>query len=71
MSSTTAKTRVSGRSSKAPKKFGDSPIPKAKAAIGKISRELRLGSPKKAGRPRIKTTAEQAEVGDRFRERKL
>ena len=57
MSSTTAKTRVSGRSSKAPKKFGDSPIPKAKAAIGKISREIRMGSPKKVGKSKKKKSS--------------
>ena len=64
MSSTTARTRVSERSSKAPRKFGDSPIPKARAAIDSISRELRQGSPKKAGRPRKKKTAEQVKNGN-------
>ena len=63
MSSTSVRTRVSGRRSKARKKYGDSPNPKASAALDAISRELRLGSPRKVGRPRKKTT-ERAEGGD-------
>ena len=64
MSCTETKTRISGRSSKAPRKFGNSPILKARAAIEKISRELRQGPPKNAGRPRKKKTTEQAENGN-------
>ena len=58
MSSTSVKSRVSGRVPKAPKKFGDSPIPKARAAIESISRELRQGSPQEGG----KTQKEEEEV---------
>ena len=58
------KSRVSGRSSKAPKKFGDSLIPKARPAIDRISRDLKMGSPKKVGRPKKKNSTEQAEGGD-------
>jgi len=64
MSSTSVKSRVSGRSHKAPKKYGDSPNPKASAALDTISRELRLGSPKKVGRPRKKKSTEDAIGGD-------
>ena len=62
--SSTVRTRISGRSSKAPRKFGDSPNPKAIAALDTISRELRLGSPKKVGRPRKKKSTEDAIGGD-------
>ena len=64
-SSTSVKSRVSGRVPKAPKKLGDSPIPKARLAIDRIGRNINMGSPKKVGRPRKnKTPTEQAEGGD-------
>ena len=65
MSGTSVISRVSGRSSKAPRKLGDSPNPKARVAIESISRELRQGSPKKVGRPKKKKKpTELFESGD-------
>ena len=64
MSGTSVRTRIRGRRLKAPKKFGDSPVPKARPAIDRISKMVKMVSPKKVGRPRKKKTTEQAEGGN-------